>query len=103
MLVSFNPTISSNKPQSVNFKSLKDGRIVAEEVAKHTFAAEDCGHSIILGAYKPTLENLKALLKAREIGAKHPSQNKSIVMRIDEAIESLKTKAKEAGITYSCL
>jgi hypothetical protein len=36
MLISFNATISNNKKQSTSFKSLNDGRIVTEEVAKHS-------------------------------------------------------------------
>jgi len=100
MLISFNPVISNNKSnrQSPNFKSLKDGKIVAEEVAKHTNAAAICGRDIYTGAYKPTVENLQALLKAKKIAATNPHEKISLVMRLDEAIEALKKKATEAGI-----
>lgn len=100
MLVSFNPYMANtrNKNQSTSFKSLKDGRIVAEEVAKHTGAAEECCIHIFNGAYKPTSENLKALLKAKEIAAKSPYEKISLPMSLDEAIEMLKRKATEAGI-----
>jgi len=99
MLVGFNPYLSNtNNPKKVNFKSLKDGKIVAEEVAKYTSNAEMCCRHIFLGAYKPTSENLKALLKADEIGARDERDAVAFKVIIGEAIEMLKKKAKEAGI-----
>lgn len=109
MLVSFNaykPNMNfkvglKNNANPQSFTSLKDGRIVAEEVAKNSSVAEICRKCIYLGAYKPTLENLQALLKAKEIAAKSPYEKISLPMALDEAIDMLKIKAKEVGINLS--
>ena len=99
MLVGFNPYLSNtNNPKKVNFKSLKDGEIVAEEIAKHA-NADLCSRDIYHGAYKPTSENLKALVKAKEIAAKNEYSGLEILTSLDEAIDMLKRKAKEAGIS----
>ena len=97
MLVSFNPVISNNKSQRTSFKSLKDGKIVAEEIAKQA-NAHLCSRDIYHGAYKPTSENLKALVQAKEIAAKDEYSGLEISTFLDEAIDMLKRKAKEAGI-----
>jgi len=99
MLVGFNPYLSNtNNPKKVNFKSLKDGKIVAEEVAKYTSNAEECIDFISLGTYKPTVENLTALLKAKEIAARDEYAAVAFKVILDEAIEMLKKKAKQVGI-----
>lgn len=101
MLVSFNaykPNTNfkvglknNTKPQS--FTSLRDGRIVAEEIAKYA-NAEKCANFIFVGGYKPTVENLNALNKAKEIAAKDKSVGASIIAYLNDAIELLVEKMK---------
>jgi hypothetical protein len=99
MLVSFNPYLSNtNNPKKVNFKSLKDGKIVAEEVAKYASNAKLCCHDIYHGGYKPTGENLQALLEAKKIAAKDEYSGLEKLDWLNEAIETLKKKAAESGI-----
>ena len=98
MIVKFNLYNSNIKKQSPNFKSLKDGKIVAEEVAKYASNAAECRKYIFLGTYKPTAENLEALLKAKRSAATDEYSGLEKTTFLDEAIEMLKIKAKEAGI-----
>ena len=99
MIVKFNPNISNNKNQnqSPSFKSLKNGIIEAAEVAKNSFVAGTCYHDIYAGCYKPTLENLKALVDAKIIADKKVSTRLGILSELDDNIELLIKKAKEKG------
>jgi len=99
MQVSFKPYTSNNQSnrQSPNFKSLKNGIIEAAEVAKNATVAEYCGNSIYNGAYKPTVQNLKALFDAKEIANKNISDRVAILPELDDAISVLIKKAKEQG------
>lgn len=99
MLVSFNPAISNNrtKNKSQSFGNLKNGLIEAAEVAKSSFKAGECYHDIYLGAYKPTLENLKALVDAKKIANKNESKRLGILSELDDDIILLVQKAKEQG------
>lgn len=103
MLVSFNPSMttmsySKNRNKAQSFTSLKDGKIVAEEVATRTNAMLSIG-LIRVGGYKPTVDNLNELNRAKTIAAKDKNIGDSIIDYLDEAIEVLKQKAKEAGIS----
>jgi hypothetical protein len=102
MLVRFNPAISNNRSQSTRFKSLKDGKIVAEEVVKYTQAKLLTG-IIDAGGYRPTADNfsknLSELDKARQIASKDKNVGASIIDYLDEAKEALIEQAKKLGIS----
>ncbi len=99
MLVSFNSynSINRNQRQSPNFKSLQNGIIEASEVAKYASNAQKCGSYIHVGAYKPTVGNLKALFEAKDIANKNVSARVEILSELDDSIAILIKKAKEQG------
>ena len=103
MLVSFNTYLPNvNYKQKPSFKSLKDGFIIASEVAKISEAKILPGIIGLGGGYKPTIQNFKKNLSALEdakiIAAKDKYLGEDIIDHLNDAIEVLKQKAKEAGI-----
>ena len=106
MKVSFNPSSTNNKSnrQSPSFKSLENGIIEATEVAKHTYNTHQLASFIYVGAYKPTVENLKALFDAKEIANKNVNKHIGTLLDLDDSIAMLIKKAKErGGQTYDSL
>ena len=65
MLVSFNPSVSNNKPQSINFKALPINKIIKNDAESYMFAAV----ALRQGRYNgeiilKTPENIKDLFEA---------------------------------------
>lgn len=99
MQISFNPASSNiNYQKKPSFKSLKDGIIVAEEVAKYASNATICGNYIYVDGYKLITENLKALVDALDIANKNISSRVGILAELDDTIDIFIKKAKEKNV-----
>lgn len=102
MLVSFNPYMQKNriKTQSPVFRGIvKDlGTIIPTKVAKDAFEAESCYNLIFSGCYKPTIENIKALVEGMDIANKKESIRAEILPELVDNVKLLIKKAKEKNI-----